>query len=72
MQKGQTPGRLVFQDCSYVLKDGKHKPYYSTNMDTGDYVIVLSSKARSVSEPVVSGTDKEYIRTPCIRVVKNL
>lgn len=55
--EGQTLGRLVTKIAS-VLR-GKHKPYYSTNLDTGDYVIVLNSnKARLTGNKM---KDKQYI-----------
>lgn len=55
--EGQTLGRLVTRIAS-VLK-GKHRPYFSTNLDTGDYVIVLNSnKVRLTGN---KWNDKEYI-----------
>ena len=54
--EGQTLGRLVTRIAS-VLK-GKHRPYFSTNLDTGDYVIVLNSnKIRLTGN---KWNDKEY------------
>ena len=55
--EGQTLGRMVSK-IAHVLR-GKHKPYYSTNMDTGDYVIVLNSnKVRLTGN---KWNDKQYI-----------
>ncbi|MFV0440839.1 MAG: 50S ribosomal protein L13 [Lachnospirales bacterium] len=38
---GQTLGRLSTQ-IAHILK-GKHKPIYTPNLDTGDYVIVINA-----------------------------
>ncbi len=40
--EGKTLGRLASQVAS-VLR-GKHKPYYSPHLDTGDYVIVVNAE----------------------------
>lgn len=39
--EGQTLGRLAAEAA--ILLRGKHKPYFSTNIDTGDYVIVINA-----------------------------
>ena len=39
--EGQTLGRLAAEAAS-ILR-GKNKPYFSTNIDTGDYVIVINA-----------------------------
>ena len=39
---GQTLGRLATQ-VAYILR-GKHKPIYSSSVDTGDYVIVVNAE----------------------------
>lgn len=55
--EGQTLGRLVSR-IAHVLR-GKHKPYFSTNMDCGDFVIVLNSnKVRLTGN---KWQDKDYI-----------
>ncbi|NWF67792.1 MAG: 50S ribosomal protein L13 [Chloroflexi bacterium] len=38
--EGQTLGRLATQ-IAHILR-GKHKPYFTPSMDTGDYVIVIN------------------------------
>ena len=38
---GQTLGRLA-AEAAAILR-GKNKPYFSTNIDTGDYVIVINA-----------------------------
>ena len=38
---GQTLGRLATRIASLLM--GKHKPIYSPNQDTGDYVIVINA-----------------------------
>ncbi|MBO7699725.1 MAG: 50S ribosomal protein L13 [Eubacteriaceae bacterium] len=39
--EGQTLGRLA-AEAAAILR-GKNKPYFSTNIDTGDYVIVINA-----------------------------
>lgn len=54
--KGQVLGRLATQVSELVL--GKHKPYFTPNLDCGDKVVVINAK-----EIVVTGkklTDKIY------------
>ena len=41
---GLTLGRLASQ-VAHVLR-GKHKPTYTPNVDTGDYVIVINADKR--------------------------
>jgi large subunit ribosomal protein L13 len=55
---GQTLGRLASQ-VARVL-EGKHKPTYTPNLDTGDHVIVLNAKKVAVSRDKL--TSKLYIR----------
>ena len=38
---GQTLGRLASKIAKIL--QGKHKPYYTPNLDTGDYVIVINA-----------------------------
>ncbi len=40
--EGKTLGRLATEAA--VLLKGKHKPIYTTNLDVGDYVIVINAK----------------------------
>ena len=40
--EGQTLGRLASEVAS-ILK-GKNKPYYTPNIDTGDYVIIINAE----------------------------
>lgn len=44
---GKTLGRLA-TEIAKILR-GKHKPYYSTHLDTGDHVIVINSKKIKVT-----------------------
>ena len=56
--EGQTLGRLATQVAS--LLRGKHKPTYSPNVDTGDFVVVVNAaKIRLTGEKLEK---KEYIR----------
>jgi large subunit ribosomal protein L13 len=55
---GQTLGRLASQ-VARVL-EGKHKPTYTPNLDTGDHVIVLNAKKVAVTRDKL--TSKLYIR----------
>jgi len=50
--KGKTLGRLATEVA--VLLKGKHKPTYTTNLDVGDYVIVINA-----SKVVVTGNKEE-------------
>ena len=55
--EGLVLGRLATKVAS-ILR-GKHKPSYTPNIDTGDYIIILNS-----DKVVLSGTkmeDKQYI-----------
>jgi large subunit ribosomal protein L13 len=54
----QTLGRLASQ-VARVL-EGKHKPTYTPNLDTGDHVIVLNARKVAVSRDKL--TSKLYIR----------
>lgn len=45
--EGETLGRLATK-IAHVLR-GKHRPYYSPNFDTGDYVIVLNGNKVNLS-----------------------
>lgn len=38
---GQTLGRLAVKIARLLL--GKHKPYYTPHMDTGDYIVVINA-----------------------------
>ena len=49
---GKTLGRLATEAA--VLLRGKHKPTYTTNLDVGDYVIVINAK-----KVVVTGNKAE-------------
>ena len=40
--EGKTLGRLATEAA--VLLRGKHKPTYTTNLDVGDYVIVINAR----------------------------
>ena len=56
--RGQTLGRLAVKIAK--LLQGKHKPFYTPHMDTGDYVVVTNA-----DKVVVSGNktiEKIYYR----------
>jgi large subunit ribosomal protein L13 len=57
--EGKTLGRLVTEIAT--LLRGKHKPYYTPNVDCGDYVVVVNAE-----KVVVNGNnkleDKQYHR----------
>lgn len=56
--EGQTLGRLATQIARVLI--GKHKPTYSPNIDTGDFVVVLNAdKVVLTGKKAIS---KEYIR----------
>ena len=50
--KGKPLGRVASQ-VAYVLR-GKHKPTFTTHVDTGDFVIVLQCK-----EAILTGKKRE-------------
>jgi large subunit ribosomal protein L13 len=54
----QTLGRLASQVARILI--GKHKPYFSPNMDTGDYVIIINAEKIRVTGRKL--TDKQYYR----------
>jgi large subunit ribosomal protein L13 len=54
----QTLGRLASQVARILI--GKHKPYFSPNMDTGDYVIIINAEKIRVTGRKL--TDKLYYR----------
>jgi large subunit ribosomal protein L13 len=55
---GQTLGRLATRVAT-VLK-GKHKPIYTTHIDTGDHVVVIN--AAKVQLTGTKASDKSYFR----------
>ncbi len=56
--KGKVLGRLATEIARRLR--GKHKPEYTPNMDTGDYVIVINAKDIQVTGN--KATDKTYYR----------
>lgn len=56
--EGQTLGRLASRIAS-VLR-GKHKPTFTPNLDTGDYVVVINAEKIQVTGR--KGRDKLYYR----------
>lgn len=56
--KGKTLGRLA-SEVAKVLR-GKHKPYYTPNLDCGDFVIVLNADKVHVTGNKLD--DKVYYR----------
>lgn len=56
--EGQTLGRLASQ-IAHVLR-GKHKPYFTTHLDTGDFVIVINVEKIGVTGKRMD--DKFYYR----------
>ena len=45
--KGEILGRLATQIAVFLM--GKHKPSYSTHMDSGDFVVVLNAEKIEVT-----------------------
>lgn len=56
--EGQTLGRLA-SEVAAVLR-GKNKPYYTPNIDTGDYVIVINAAKIKLTGNKLN--DKKYYR----------
>ena len=56
----QTLGRLASR-IAHVL-EGKHKPSYAPNLDSGDFVVVLNARRISVTSDKLDS--KLYIRYP--------
>lgn len=56
--KGQTLGRLAAR-IAPILR-GKHKPYFTPNLDCGDYVVVINCEQIEVTGKKL--TDKRYYR----------
>lgn len=54
----QTLGRLATQIAQLLI--GKHKPGYTTNIDVGDYVVVINTDQIKVTGAKL--TDKSYYR----------
>lgn len=53
---GQTLGRLASQIAKYLR--GKHKPIYTSHVDTGDYIVVVNAEKIAVTGKKMS--DKLY------------
>jgi large subunit ribosomal protein L13 len=56
--RGQTLGRLASQITPLLM--GKHKPIFSPNLDTGDFVVVVNA-AQIAYTGAKKGTIKQYI-----------
>ena len=56
--QGQTLGRLAAHVAHILI--GKHKPIFSPNMDTGDFVIIVNAEKLHVTGKKL--TDKMYYR----------
>ena len=56
--EGQTLGRLA-SEVAAILR-GKNKPYYTPNIDTGDFVIVINAEKIKLTGKKL--TDKYYYR----------
>lgn len=56
--EGQTLGRLCVELASRLR--GKHKPTYTTHMDTGDYLVVINAEKIVVTGKKLQ--DKKYHR----------
>lgn len=54
----QTLGRLATKIAGLIM--GKHKPYFASNLDTGDYVVVINASKIKVTGKKL--TDKFYYR----------
>jgi large subunit ribosomal protein L13 len=58
---GQPLGRLASQVAAWLK--GKHKPYYSTHLDTGDYVVIINAaRVKLTGTKLKKGTEKVYPR----------
>lgn len=55
---GKTLGRLTSEIAKVI--SGKNKPYYTPNVDTGDYVIVINAKKIHLTGNKL--LDKKYVR----------
>lgn len=56
--EGQTLGRLASRIAQVLM--GKHKPMFTPNMDTGDFVIVINAEKIAVTGTKMN--DKMYYR----------
>jgi large subunit ribosomal protein L13 len=55
---GKTLGRLAVEVATRLM--GKHKPIYTPNVDTGDYVIVLNTSKIKVSGRKAEQREYDY------------
>ena len=60
---GKVVGRLASQLAMVLM--GKHRPTYTPHIDTGDFVVVLTSKRSS--SPARSGSKRNTPGTPATR-----
>jgi large subunit ribosomal protein L13 len=58
---GQPLGRLSSQIAAWLK--GKHKAYYTPQLDTGDYVVVINAaKVKLTGTKIKKGAEKVYVR----------
>lgn len=58
---GQPLGRLASQVAAWLK--GKHKAYYTPQLDTGDYVVVINAKSvKLIGTKTKKGSEKVYPR----------
>jgi large subunit ribosomal protein L13 len=58
---GQTVGRLATQIATVLM--GKHKPEYTPNVDTGDFVVVVNAEQVRFSGGQMSHAQHEHFST---------
>lgn len=57
---GKPLGRLCSQIASLLM--GKHKPIYSPQLDSGDYVVVINASKVLITGPGKKSAEKTYYR----------
>jgi len=58
--EGKTFGRLITEVAT--LLRGKHKPYYTPNVDCGDFVVIINASKADFSRAAVKLQEKLYHR----------
>ena len=56
--EGKTFGRLASQVAAILI--GKHKPEFTPNVDTGDYVIIVNADKAIVTRQAVAQIEEVY------------
>ncbi|MEW6143212.1 MAG: 50S ribosomal protein L13 [Chloroflexota bacterium] len=57
---GKPLGRLCSEIASLLM--GKHKPIYTPQLDTGDFVVVINAAKVLITGPGKKGAEKTYYR----------